>query len=236
MNAPLRTLASPYAKRLARERGVSLALVAGSGPNGRIVAGDVPLTPVAVPAPVAAAAPAPAVVVPAPAAAPAVAVAPARSISAFAATIELAPLAEFIAASGSELTIDAFLIRAAARSAGPHGAAIRWMKAEGGAVTIPRAVALAPTEIARLIGTEGEAAPAADAAMVVSRLAVKGVRPVAGGLPAGVSLRILVVAGDGAETAEALVVHDADAIAEGEAADIITRFRDLIETPLRLLV
>ncbi|MCX5568912.1 E3 binding domain-containing protein [Kaistia nematophila] len=235
MNAPLRTLASPYAKRLARERGVSLALVAGSGPNGRIVAGDVPLTPVAVPAPVAAEAPAPAVV-PAPAAAPAVAVAPARSISAFAATIELAPLAEFIAASGSELTIDAFLIRAAARTAGAHGAAIRWMKAEGGAVTIPRAVALAPTEIARLIGTEGEAAPASDAAMVVSRLAVKGVRPVAGGLPAGVTLRILVVAGDDAATAEALIVHDADAIAEDEAAGIITRFRDLIETPLRLLV
>jgi len=232
MNAPLRTLASPYARRLARERGVSLALVVGSGPNGRIVAGDVPLTPVAAPA---------ATPVPAPAAAPAHAappapVVPARSISAFAAAIDLAPLAEFIAASGSELSIDAFLVRAAARSAGQHGSAIRWMKPEGGAVTIPRAVALAPTEIARLIGGEAEAAAAADAAMVVSRLAVKGVRPVAGGLPAEVALRILVVAGDDAVTAEALIVHDADAIAEGEAADIITRFRDLIETPLRLLV
>ena len=233
MNTPLRTLASPYAKRLARERGVTLALVTGSGPNGRIVAEDVPLTPVA------AAAPAPiAEVVVAPAAAPVVIAAPVRSISAFAATIDLSPLAEFIAASGSELSIDAFLVRAAARAAGSHAETVRWMKAEGGAVTIPRAVALAPSEIARRIGSEADAPASAstDKAMLVSRLNAKGVRPVAGGLPAGVDLRMLVVAGDGEATAEALVVHDADPIPEVEAGDILTRFRDLLEAPLRLLV
>lgn len=37
-----RTVASPYARRLARERGVELTGVAGSGPRGRIVAADVP--------------------------------------------------------------------------------------------------------------------------------------------------------------------------------------------------
>jgi pyruvate dehydrogenase E2 component (dihydrolipoamide acetyltransferase) len=36
-----RTLASPYAKRLAKESGVDLAQVAGSGPNHRIIAADV---------------------------------------------------------------------------------------------------------------------------------------------------------------------------------------------------
>jgi hypothetical protein len=110
------------------------------------------------------------------------------------------------------------------------------MKAEGGAVTIPRAVALAPTEIARRIGAEAEVSASTDKAMIVSRLNAKGVRPVAGGLPAGVDLRVLVVAGDGEATAEALVVHDADAIPESDASDILTRFRYLLEAPLRLLV
>jgi pyruvate/2-oxoglutarate dehydrogenase complex dihydrolipoamide acyltransferase (E2) component len=230
MNA--RTLASPYAKRLARERGVTLSLVTGTGPNGRIVADDL-LGIVAVSAPE----PAPAAVeAPMAAPAPAPAFAPARSISAFAATIDLAPLAAFIAASGTSLSIDAFLVKAAARSAGAHATSIRWMKQDGGAVTLARAVALAPTEIDRLIGSDAEVSGSADKAMVVSRLAAKGVRPVAGSLPSGVDLRILVVASDDATAAEALVVHVAEAISEGEAGSILTGFRDLIEAPLRLLV
>ena len=40
--AGARTIASPYARRLARERNVGLAQIVGSGPNGRIVARDVP--------------------------------------------------------------------------------------------------------------------------------------------------------------------------------------------------
>ena len=233
MNAPLRTVASPYARRLARERGISLALVAGSGPNGRIVAEDLLAAPAAVPqaAPVQAVAPAMT-----PAAAPAPVVVAARSISAFAATIDLAPLAEFIAASGAGLTIDAFLVRAAARAAGDHAISLRWMKPEGGTVTISRAVGLAPSEIARRIGSDADAMPIEGKAMVISRLAAKSVRPVAGSLPTGVDLRILVVASDDAAGAEALVVHDAEAIPEAEAADVVVRFRDLLEAPLRLLV
>jgi hypothetical protein len=235
MNAPLRTLASPYAKRLARERGVTLSLVTGTGPNGRIVADDLLRI---------------AATIAGPEAAPAAVAAlrwraqhqrppsrrPARSRpsprrSTWRRWRRSSP------ASGTGLSIDAFLIKAAARSAGAHAASIRWMKAEGGAVTLARAVALAPTEIDRLIGLDAESFRFhADKAMVVSRLAAKGVRPVAGGLPAGVDLRILVVASDDAMTAEALVVHDAEAISEGEASNILTGFRDLIEAPLRLLV
>jgi len=232
MNAPVRTLASPYARKLARERGITLALVIGSGPNGRIVAEDLMAAPAAAPE-VAAVFAEP---VPAPAAAPAPVVVAARSISAFAATIDLAPLSAFLAASGSALSIDAFLVKAAARAAGAEAGAIRWIKPEGGAVTIARPLTLAPTEIARQIGSDADAASAEGKVMVVSRLAARGVRPVAGSLPSGIDLRILVVAGDGAETAEALVVHDADAIAETEAGDILTLFRDLLEAPLRLLV
>lgn len=232
MNAPVRTLASPYARKLARERGIALARVTGSGPNGRIVAEDLMAAPVAAPE----AAPTAPIPAPAMAAAPAPAVVAARPISAFAAALDLTPLSAFIAASGSELSIDAFLVKAAARAAGAEAEAIRWIKPEGGAVTIARPLALAPTEIARQIGGDAETASPGGKVMVVSRLAAKGVRPVAGSLPAGIDLRVLVVASDGSETAEALVVHDADAITETEAGEILTGFRDLLEAPLRLLV
>lgn len=36
-----RVIASPYARKLAREAGVDIAQATGSGPNGRIVAADV---------------------------------------------------------------------------------------------------------------------------------------------------------------------------------------------------
>jgi pyruvate dehydrogenase E2 component (dihydrolipoamide acetyltransferase) len=71
-----RIVASPLAKRIAADKGINLALVKGSGPNGRIVKDDVEgFTPSA-----AAAAPAPAVSATAPAAAPAPTLAPAPAI------------------------------------------------------------------------------------------------------------------------------------------------------------
>lgn len=42
-----RVKASPLARRIARERGVDIATVAGTGPDGRVVAGDVERAPVA---------------------------------------------------------------------------------------------------------------------------------------------------------------------------------------------
>ncbi|WP_421700745.1 pyruvate dehydrogenase complex dihydrolipoamide acetyltransferase [Ancylobacter sp.] len=67
-----RVFASPLARRLAKEKGVDLASVKGSGPHGRVVAADVEAAPAggAAKAPATAAA-APAAATPAPAAAPA---------------------------------------------------------------------------------------------------------------------------------------------------------------------
>jgi len=227
MNAPARTLASPYARRLARERGVALGSLVGSGPNGRIVAADLARAVIAPPVEIPAAAP--------PAAVVAAAALPARQISAFAVTIDLEPLAAFIAACGTGLPIDAFLVKAAARAAGDRAQAIRWVKPEGGAVTIPRAVALAPTEIARLLATEPDTADSGKA-FVLSRLVGKGVRPVAGSLPADADLRLLVIGADDAATVEGLLVHDAEAVPEADAVSLLASLRDLIEVPLRLLV
>jgi len=73
-----RVKASPLARRLAESKGVDLASIAGSGPNGRIVKADIDAgktKPVAAAAPKAEAAPAPPA--PAPKAAPAPAAAPA---------------------------------------------------------------------------------------------------------------------------------------------------------------
>jgi pyruvate dehydrogenase E2 component (dihydrolipoamide acetyltransferase) len=58
-----RVFASPLARRMAKQAGVDLAGIKGSGPNGRIVKADLekaPVAPVAAPAPAAAAKPAPA--------------------------------------------------------------------------------------------------------------------------------------------------------------------------------
>lgn len=92
--------ASPIARRLARERGIDLALVAGSGPNGRITERDVEnyQPPVA---------PAPAPSVPAPAGEPAPAAADAR--------IELSRMRQTIArvTSDSKTTAPHFYVTAA---------------------------------------------------------------------------------------------------------------------------
>ena len=92
--------ASPIARRLARERGIDLALVAGSGPNGRITERDVEnyQPPVA---------PAPPPSVPAPAGEPAPAAADAR--------IELSRMRQTIArvTSDSKTTAPHFYVTAA---------------------------------------------------------------------------------------------------------------------------
>lgn len=59
-----RIKASPLAKKIAASRGVDLALVKGTGPGGRIVAADVPVSTPSVSAPVAKGTPAPAPIAP----------------------------------------------------------------------------------------------------------------------------------------------------------------------------
>src|SRR5690606_1185151 len=99
--ANARTPSTPYARRLARERGIPLHLLRGSGPNGRVVAADVSAhiaSPESAPTPAAAA----------------VAV---TAVSAFASTINLSvarqPLADF-AHAGHAFTLDDIVLRAVA--------------------------------------------------------------------------------------------------------------------------
>ncbi|MCX5514267.1 hypothetical protein C3941_14425 [Kaistia algarum] len=228
MSSPAsRKAASPYARRLARERGIALAELSGSGPNGRIVAADVPLQAVAVsrPGPV----PAPAIVadrVPS-SAMP-------RALGAFSASIVLTPLRDLIAASGTDVPLDAFLAKAAASAAGSYGESLRLVAEDGTATLITAPARLAPSEIARLAAA-GNGTPSGHP-LVLSRLHLSGVRPVAGPLPADCDLRILVIAANDTEIAEAMLVHDSATIPEAEAARILSAFRAALENPLRLLV
>jgi pyruvate dehydrogenase E2 component (dihydrolipoamide acetyltransferase) len=61
-----RVFASPLAKRIAKQAGIDLASVKGTGPGGRIVKADLAGAPAHAPAPVALAAPAPVAAAPAP--------------------------------------------------------------------------------------------------------------------------------------------------------------------------
>ena len=233
MNAPLvRRPASPYARRLARERGVALETLAGSGPRGRVVAADVQAA-LAVVQPAAVPTAPPAAVTPA---APAAAMAPARAFGAFSATIGLGALHELIAAASIEVPIEAFLAKAAGRAAGERGRVLRLVGEDGGAVPLEAPAGLAPSEIARRVAAAAAGGVEAARPLVLSRLRLTGVRPVAGSLPADCDLRILVVAADDSATAEALLVHDAAVVGEAEAARILADFRDGLENPLRLLV
>ena len=98
--AAARRPASPYARRLARERGVELALITGSGPGGRIVAADLEALLREPPAE--------------PSRAPAAALA---TISAYIAVLDLGPLQQLLgnlAAARTAVSLDDMLVRAAA--------------------------------------------------------------------------------------------------------------------------
>mgnify|MGYP001810020608 CR=1 FL=1 len=221
-----RLTASSYARRLARERGVPLAGLAGSGPNGRVVAADV-VAFVAAPAVQPAAAP----VSPPAAAAIAVSapVAASRSLAAFQATVDLQPLAALIAAAGSGLAAGPFLVKAAARAAGPLGE--RLLVRDGGRLALVEGAAtLSPGTIAARL----EAGASGDAPFSIELLVGSGIRPMAGGLPVGAVAKLVIVMDAG--RAELLFVHDEAALPSTDAVAILTLVRDLAEAPLRLLV
>ena len=224
MMAAARRTASPYARRLARERGISLAGLTGSGPGGRIVAADLDVfeqrqAPAAV-----------AVAVGAPA------------VAAFAATLDLkvvtALLADFSKAE-VVLGLDALLVRAAAlalEAAAPSTAtpatAIAW-ETGGGAVRIENAHLGLVSGIQALLSA-GQS-PAAGSALSLRRIHQSDIRPTAMPLAADIALRLVIAAADGAETAEALLSFDAARVDEDNAAALLARFRDGLQNPLRLL-
>lgn len=236
MTAAARRPASPYARRLARERGLGLDLIAGTGPGGRIVAADVEAF--------------------AHARSARQAVAATGTVSAYTCRIDLEKLQHLLADFGGaevSLGLDDMLVRAAAlalealpaanrlpeslAAAGPAAIAVAW---ETGGGVNRRQVVIADAQIGPVSGIRAKLAAAAGdagepAALSLRRIAESAIRPTVMPLLPGRAMRLVVAAGDGIAGAEALLCFAADAIDEDDAAAFLARFRTGLEIPLRLL-
>ena len=215
---------SPYARRLARERGIALEVLQGSGPNGRIVAADIAAF-TARPA------------APAPSAGP--------QASALGTTIQLAVLTQVLAGFADAKTpfaLDDIVLRAAGcalddvpESTSLAGAPVALEQKSGQLVFADiRKGSLGPLQARRLAAIAAGADRSAEpAALSLKLLAASDIRPVMMPLLAGRAMRLVLAAGP--TTGECLLSFDATSVSEDAATDFLTRFKGYLEVPLRLL-
>jgi len=234
-----RLAVSPYARRLARERSLSLETLRGSGPGGRILAADVLGF-------VSADAPAASPEVAAPVAAPPIA---ALRIAAFATSIALGALQDLLAAlgnSGRAFDVDDVLLRAAgraflempdARGVGDTAVALELAGRQAVFPVAPEMPlsSLRATRLAALAGSRDDADK--EAALSLRLLPASDVRPVMIPLPAGRAMRLAVSLSTAAsDHAECLLTVDAASVDEATASKWLATLKSAIEQPLRLFV
>lgn len=230
-----RLAVSPYARRLARDRGLPLEALRGSGPDGRILAADVlGFVPVVAPenAPDAAAA------VAVPIAAP--------RIAAFATSLALGALRDLLAAlanTGKTFDIDDILLRAVARAFAENPA-----KGLGAPVALEldgRQMVLATDPEApmtslrasRLAALDGDRDDAEKPAVLSLRLLPAGdIRPVMMPLLPGRAMRLAVSVNKTGDQADCLLTTDAASLDEATAMVWFASLKSAIESPLRLFV
>ena len=223
--ATARRAISPYARRLARERGIAIEQLAGSGPSGRITAADiVAFVPKAT--------------------APAVAAGP--QASALATTLALGKLREVLENFGKAdvpFALDDAVLRAAGCALDDVPAANRL---DGAPVAFEherrqlvfadiRKGSLGPARSRRLAAIKAGLDQAAEPATLSIRLiAAADIRPVMLPLLPGRALRLVLSAGPAA--GECLLAFDETQVDVDAAAELLTRFKAYLEEPLRLLV
>ena len=231
-----RIRATPYARRLARERNLPLAAIAGSGPNGRITAEDLLqyCAPVGIPATATASPPALADLPPAlsPAAPQ-----PAAIVTRVAFTA-LEELLGQIAALRGDVAREDICLKAAAVALQLAGAAtdsgdILLLAGAGKRQALEGVGAASVSAIAAMRASAG-----ADggASLAVSFLGRPGIRPVAARTIDGIPLRLVIGAPDRDGAADCLLSYDPQKTGDDIAEDLLATFRDLVETPFRLLV
>lgn len=220
-----RRAASPYAKRLARERGVSLEMLRGSGPGGRIVAVDV------------------AGFVAAPELAASVAVN--SRLSALATTIQLATMQQLLAgfaAAETAFTLEDVALRAAGCALDDVPAAAQYdrspvaLESNGKQFVFADICkgSLAPLRDRRIAAVGfGDDQSSVAAGLSLRLLPAGDVRPVLMPLHTGRAMRLVVAVGE--ISGEALLSFDAAEIAEDAATAFLARFKTYLEQPLRLL-
>ena len=227
MLSPRRAV-SPYARRLARERGIGLDELSGSGPAGRIVAADVLEF---VPRPTSA--------LPGGDAQP----------SAITTTIALSKMRLLLAdfsATDTAFSLEDVVIRAAGCALDDVAAAT---PIEGAPVAFEtrldnrpaqlvfdnvRKGSLAPLRERRLAAVAAAVDQAHEpAAISVRVVAASDIRPVTMPLLRGRSMRLVLVAGE--DSAECLLVFDAGTVDEDAATEVLSRIKAYLEVPIRLL-
>jgi e3 binding domain len=233
-----RILATPYARRLARERSIPLSAIVGSGPNGRVTGDDVTAhKPVVAQARPTAEVP-PAIVEPriTESTAPAAAAVPAAivvGVEFAAAEALLARIAEL----RPEVTREDICLKAAALAlqASPSFAA-------KGAILLLAGdqrrllTGLADASVSAIAGMRSGGQVASPSALAISFIGRPGVRPVAAQLVDGVPARLVVGAPDKNGIADCLLSYDPAKVSDEHAETWLAAFRDLVEAPFRLLV
>jgi hypothetical protein len=228
---------SPYARRLARERGLPLEALRGSGPAGRILAADVLAF-------VPAAAPAAVVELDAPAA---TAVVAAIRTAAFSTSVALGALRDLLAAleaSGRPFELEDILLCAAGRTsavsfpASTAGVSIA-LEVAGRQVVFTGAADLSLTGLRteRLAAGAGSREDAGKPAPLSLRLLPAGdIRPVVMPLLPDRVMRLIVSVNAAGDHAECLLVADTASVDEAVAVKWLSAFKSAMEQPLRLFV
>lgn len=230
--APAARLAvSPYARRLARERGLPLSALRGSGPGGRILAADVTGF-VAAAASIA--------VESRPEQVPA----PAQRIGGLATSVALGQVSEVLAAlarSGSTFDLEDLVLLAAGRALGTvpiETATALALETDGRQIVLHRmsaalGVLRAERQRASADGRDDALEPAA---VSLKFLRAGAVRPVLVPLLPGRPMRLVAALDQDGQRAECLLVFDASLVAEDTAADWLAAFGSGLASPLSILV
>jgi pyruvate/2-oxoglutarate dehydrogenase complex dihydrolipoamide acyltransferase (E2) component len=241
-----RLRATPYARRLARERNLPLSAIAGTGPNGRIIGDDLkrftepalePTASASKPAAVAA----PVAQAPAAAPTPAASVASVTTPAAIATRVDFAALdalLQRIAEVRPDVTRMDVCLKAAANALGGAPG----ITADGSILllTAPekrqRLAGLADASVSTVAAMRTKSDTSGRAGLAVSFLGRPGVRPVAAKLIDGAPARLVIGTAEADGAADCLLSYDPAAVADDAAEDFLVSFRELVETPFRLLV
>jgi len=228
MNAVLpmqmRRAVSPYARRLARERGVALPVMVGSGPLGRVVAADV-LGYLAAPAP---RAPEPDLPL------------RAAAVLTFSAAVSLAGLYRLAAEAervGLVIAPEDAAARAAARALEGVAPGLA-LEVDGRQVmvgTVPGLSVGAERRQRRDALDRGADASATPAAASLLVLEAGRIVPLALPILPGRRFRFVLFTDSVAETGQALLCADGDALTPSRAAALLGAFVAALEHPLALL-
>ncbi len=236
--APARRVPStPYARRLARERGIAITAFAGTGPNGRVTGDDVMhFVPLPERSPLASAESSPRTMAMPAALAAGVDLTAVRNL--LRDLVDAAPGIEIVDVCLKATTTALRLTPGFGVIAGTDGnAGIILLGAGRGARALRGLGRLTLSAIAAARKDEPAAAVSADehAAVSMSWIGRAGIRPVAMPIAAGSAARLVIAADAAAGPAECLLVYDTERIDDTAAADFLLAFKTCMEIPLRLI-